>query len=245
MTRAMPHLETVLHATTAAELEHQWQALHPRERAAFSPRAREIRRRDYVAGRRAAAMAAKAIALPPSVFVLGRTMAPRMGQPEVWREHDGRTTRVEGVSISISHAATQAVAAVHTRTVGIDLVDVKAFQAGSATVENASVDVFGTEVFVAGEWERWCRALRGATDAEVTAVAFAAKEAALKIIGEGLRIPLLEVEVQPRAALDDTGVSSAVVGRHREQTQAFAMRVTSSGSLRQVLLWEPALDAPA
>lgn len=227
-----PILVTVPHAETESELEEQWCTLHPRERAALSPTARGARRRDYVAGRRAATLAATSFGVTPPVFVLGRTGPPRRGQPEIWREHEGDVVRVETATISISHAAMVAVAAVHSQPVGIDLVEVQEFEPG-----------FTAEVFVPGEHERWRRFLPEATEPEVTAIAFAAKEAALKIVGEGLRVPLLEVEVQPCAPIDDGRDARATLLQQGVPPRTFSMRVTSLGALRQVLLWELSPEA--
>ena len=160
--------------------------LSPAEASLVGARATEKRRAEFVAGR----LAAKAAA----ALLLGPPWAP--GDIAVLREGNATTgpprlalSRGSGreVRTSISHADGLALAAASRERVGIDLVAVE--DQGAA---------FAAEAFAPGELDAWRGSLGGsATADEAVAVAFAAKEAALKWMGAGLTVPLHHVAVLP------------------------------------------------
>lgn len=152
--------------------------LGPLERALAARGKTEKRRAEFLAGRVAAHDAARAFAAEPFEVVA-----------QVGGEDDGRPVMApaNGVSVSISHSSGVAVAAASQGTaLGIDLES-------ASLAPDAS---FAREAFADGELEGWGGApleLRGA----VLALAWAAKEAALKVWGVGLRAPLGLVAVRP------------------------------------------------
>jgi 4'-phosphopantetheinyl transferase len=152
-------------------------ALSALEREGLSRCRTDKRRREYVAGRLAAhrALALLAPGLPVEVTV--RTEGLDSGRPLVAAER--------GLSLSISHSAGLAVAAVSWGgPLGVDLEH--GVEAGAAFLE---------EAFAPGEHEGYRAVCEGRMD--VTTAAWAMKEAVLKVWGVGLRAPLQRVAVCP------------------------------------------------
>lgn len=173
-------------ADAAARAAWERAYLSPAELALLGHRAAEKRRAEFVAGR-VAAKAAAALLLGPSwdrgdVAVL-RDGGEATGPPRLALS-GGSPCQVRA---SISHADGLAVAAASREAVGVDLVAVE--DHGRA---------FEVEAFAPGEleaWRGWLGAAGGHRDA--VAIAFAAKEAALKWTGTGLTVPLQDVAVRP------------------------------------------------
>jgi 4'-phosphopantetheinyl transferase len=156
-----------------------------------SANAIEKRRAEFVSGRLAAkaALAQHASLTTDGVKSLSIVVEQGFtsGRPAVVRTTDGAAI---GLHLSISHSEEIAAAAVHNERIGLDLTPVR-----------AQDQSFRDEAFVPGELEDWAVALRCAADSPfVCAAAFAAKEAALKWLGIGLRLPLHAVCVQPFGA---------------------------------------------
>lgn len=150
---------------------------HAPELDRLGPRAVVARRVTFVAGRRAArrALERRFGSLPQSL----RIDPADDGRPLV------STGLPRTTHLSISHAGGWAVAAVADAPLGIDLVELEATSVG-----------FAREVFAPGELEGAQRALSSLTDPRMPAcLAFAAKEAALKWLGVGMRVPLMSVRV--------------------------------------------------
>ncbi len=173
-------------ASEAVRAAWEREYLSPAEASLVGTRATEKRRAEFVAGRLAAKAAAALLLGPPwspgDVAVLregnATTGAPRLALSR-WPAGELRT--------SISHADGLALAAASRERVGIDLVAVE--DHGSP---------FAAEAFAPGELDRWRGSLgSSATADEAVAVAFAAKEAALKWMGAGLTVPLHRVVVLP------------------------------------------------
>lgn len=173
-------------AGAAARAAWERAYLSPAERALLGDRAAEKRRAEFVAGR----VAAKAAA----ALLLGSGWD--RGDVDVLRDGEEATgpprLALSGgspceVRASISHADGLAVAAASREAVGVDLVAVE--DHGPA---------FEEEAFAPGELEAW-REWPGAAGArrDAVAIAFAAKEAALKWTGTGLAVPLRDVAVLP------------------------------------------------
>ena len=100
-----------------------------------------------------------------------------------------------GLVISISHSSGHALAAVsstgHGGPIGIDLEP-----------EHLDVEAsFASEAFAVGELDGWSLVPTQLAAARVS-IAWAAKEAALKVWGIGLRAPLGQVALQPQAFLE-------------------------------------------
>jgi phosphopantetheinyl transferase len=144
---------------------------------ALGPQATGKRRREWLAGRLAASAALGA--LSPSARVAVRASGPRSGQPY------GQGAEREW-GLSISHAGAWAMAAACRSGVGIDL----------EPIVPRSPEFIGM-AFTAEERERLeavARAL-GLSPTGALTLCWSAKEAALKLLGVGLRAPLLAVEV--------------------------------------------------
>jgi 4'-phosphopantetheinyl transferase len=229
--------------------------LWPAEQALLGDRAAEKRRAEFVAGRLAAKSAA-ALLLGPrwdrgDIAVLREggesTGPPRLALSGGWPC---------AVRASISHADGVAVAAASGEAVGVDLVAIE--HQGPA---------FEAEAFAPGELDAW-RGWLGAEAArhDAVAIAFGAKEAALKWTGTGLTVPLHDVAVLPlqgearplsggagwgRVLEVDAGGGGALVTvqqtslrvsleRKRERTRSILpAQVLLLGKRVVVLLWGP------
>jgi phosphopantetheinyl transferase len=151
------------------------------ERALVGQHATEKRRGDFVAGRRAARRAVRAIT--EREFVIIREQGEFAGRPRVV---DASTLEPIDAHVSITHADGVAIAAAARAPVAIDLVTVESFSAA-----------FIAEAFVGGERESWAALLNEPIESDrVAAAAFAAKEAVLKFWGVGLRESLQRVRVE-------------------------------------------------
>jgi 4'-phosphopantetheinyl transferase EntD len=240
-----------------APAREAWERAHlsAAEAALLGERAAEKRRAEFVAGRLAAKAAAALLLGPPfrreDVVILrdgeGPTGPPRVtlscGEPS-------------GIDASISHADRLAVAAASRCAVGVDLVAVE--DHGPA---------FETEAFAPGELEAWCSFL-GATSSRPAsiAIAFGAKEAALKWSRRGLTVPLHEVTFRPATgdapaegtapvlALDGTGCAGVVhapeirlrvaVGGRDGAPALVAARILHLWSRVVFLVWGPRAREP-
>ncbi len=178
-----------------------WERLHlsAAEATLVNGRATEKRRAEFVAGRLAAKAAVALLVGPPlrrdEVRVLrGGTGAT--GPPRVVLACGGTN-----VHASISHAAGVALGAASHCAVGADVV----------AVEDHGL-AFEADAFVPGEIEAWRSCLGAATTRlAAVAVAFGAKEAALKWMRTGLTIPLQEIAVGPEPDTLSTGHSTPVL----------------------------------
>lgn len=168
--------------------------LAPSEAALLSPRAADRRRAEFLAGRVAAKVAVQRLfpGLPGEAVQVLSAHGVEAGRPLV--QVRGRRA---AVALSISHEGGLALAAAASgdgARLGLDVV----------RIEPLGLPL-RAEAFAAGEWARWARWLGSATDAlgapptepVVTAFAFAAKEAALKWLGLGLRASLHSLTVTP------------------------------------------------
>jgi|GEM_PF-1799577 len=98
---------------------------------------------------------------------------------------------VRSVEVSISHARDLAAAAASMSRVGVDVVEREALGAA-----------FRRQAFGPDEWQSYVTHLPLSTsDDDVDTIAFAFKEAALKVLGLGLRLSLLHVDIRPLAPL--------------------------------------------
>lgn len=120
-------------------------------------------------------------------------------QVEVIRDEEGEKrgrpiSVVDGkrvaVGLSISHAGEWAVAAMADGDVGVDLIE----QEDHGTA-------FRAEVFRDGERAAFAATFHRESPAHIDCIAFAAKEAALKLLGVGFRRGLREIEIVPSAGL--------------------------------------------
>ena len=174
-------LETIVDVDTA------FATLAPEEQRQLSVRAKATRRREFVGGRLAARAAAHTFLGTRDVVVVKREAAPRLHAPELFVCTATGLVPIDDATVSISHAEAMAVAAVGAMPLGIDLVVAGSVQA----------DVHPM-VFHANELNAWREAMRTIDDVTgnlAADVAFAAKECALKMLGEGLQIPPLDVTV--------------------------------------------------
>jgi phosphopantetheinyl transferase len=193
-----------------------WQELRPEERALLGPGANRKRRSDFLAGRLAAKEAVAALLSgdpdEEGGLLILRESGAAAGRPYVVRARDGGRL---GVQVSISHADGLAVAAAARRPVGLDLVTIEPL--GTPLVEDA---------FQPGEVLAWAKFLSHCTLGEasgdgsrkttsdfVICAAFAAKEAALKWIGCGLRVPLQSVLVTPLFLTTSLGTIQSFIAR--------------------------------
>ncbi len=171
-------------------------ALVRAEQNVLSPSATAKRVADFERGRHAAHSLLKEVRRGrPVEAVLPEASGPQRGRPRLLTA--GRWARA---GLSITHAGTVAVAAfapsaragnaeVDTR-VGVDVVEVE--DHGAA---------FRAEAFHPSERGAFSHALGDVDSAVVDCVAFAAKEAALKVLGVGLREGLRQVCVEAPAEL--------------------------------------------
>jgi phosphopantetheinyl transferase (holo-ACP synthase) len=171
-------------APTRAAWERAY--LLPAEASLVGSRAVEKRRAEFVAGRLAAKAAAGLLLGRPwdraGIAVL-REGGATTGAPRLWLSGESACD----IRASVSHADGIAVAAASREAVGIDLVAIE--HHGPA---------FEADAFASGElhaWRSWLGDVAGSH--ETVAIAFAAKEAALKWMGTGLTIPLHQVSVLP------------------------------------------------
>lgn len=135
------------------------------------PRATEERRATFEAGRRAARAALRQlIGGPPP-----RVDPDRWGKP---------TVPIDGVELSITHAGGWALAAAGRAPLGVDLVEIEPLPPG-----------FDADVFAPEELHAWSPVIENSMMARC--IAFGAKEAALKWLGIGMRVPLPSVWVLP------------------------------------------------
>lgn len=142
------------------------------------------RRATFVAGRRAAraALERRWGSLPDGL----RVDTDGAGCPVVRVNGRPRATRV-----SISHTAGWAVAAAAETPLGLDLVEIEAFGTG-----------FAEEAFTPEELAGASSCFADLNDGRAPiCLAFAAKEAALKWLGVGMRVPLTSVRVGFEAKL--------------------------------------------
>lgn len=167
-------------------LAQRW--LAPREQSLLSRRAVEKRRNEFVAGRIAAKTAAARLRGMPLTRDVAHTIVEEgetAGQPIAV---DPSGIRIQAVHLSITHSQGVAIAAAATEPIGIDLAPVAEY---TRSFEEAA--------FLDGELDCWDQVLGGSKSEPVRAVGFAAKEAALKWLGVGLRAGLHEVRVSPTA----------------------------------------------
>ena len=160
--------------------------LAPRELRLLSPLAVEKRSCEFVAGRLAAKTAvARLRGMPIARDVVHTLVADgaMSGQP-IAADTSGR--RMTGIHLTITHSDGMAIAAAAMEPIGIDLAPVE-----------MRTRAFEDDVFVEGELDGWRRVLGASAPARVQAVAFAAKEAALKWLGVGLRLSLHDIRVTP------------------------------------------------
>ena len=153
--------------------------LGPLERALFERGKTEKRRAEFFAGRVAAHEAVRAIGVAEPFEVLAQVGGEDVGRPVL--QPPG------GVAVSISHSSGQAVAiAARGEPLGVDL-------------ESASLSPdasFAREAFAEGELARWDIVPPALQPARL-ALAWAAKEAVLKVWGVGLRAPLGLIGLRP------------------------------------------------
>jgi 4'-phosphopantetheinyl transferase len=171
-----------------AEAAHE--PLAPAEAALLSPSALPKRRAEFTAGRAAArAAVAQMTGLAASEIVILREAGEHDGRPYAARS-DGTRLPIE---LSITHADGVALAAAADVPLGVDVVAYERLP-----------DAFVDEAFAPGELDAW---RGGGGRDEVTAIctAFAAKEAVLKWLGCGMRVPLRSVVVTPAGAATDAG----------------------------------------
>lgn len=156
---------------------HWVEAAAPLALEALGSQATGKRQREWLAGRLAAQAALGA--LSPSARVAVRSGGPRSGQPY------GQGVEREW-GLSISHAGAWAMAAACHSGVGIDL----------EPIAPRSPEFPGL-AFTEGERERLGAVARafGLSPTGALTLCWSAKEAALKLLGVGLRAPLQAVEV--------------------------------------------------
>jgi phosphopantetheine--protein transferase-like protein len=163
-------------------------ALHPDERALLSPRATDKRRDELVGGRLLAKEALRR-AFGAGDWIIDRARGEHEGAPIVRGPH--------AAHVSISHTDGLVLAIAARTQVALDLVKLEPLP-----------ESLCEQTFTANERRAWQRT----GEEHAFAVAFAAKEAALKWLRVGMGAPLHEVEVLPRrrAAID-----VCVRGEHR------------------------------
>lgn len=153
--------------------------LHPRERQILGPRAVEKRRRDFARGRYVAH------ALIASVLSVDResiaVIPDADGVP--WAERDG-VGPVDS-SVSISHTMGLAAAAMVPLPVRVGVDVERPIRSASSILE---------DYFDANE-RAWCREAGEAGLSERAADVWSLKEAGLKALGTGLRVPASAVRV--------------------------------------------------
>lgn len=160
--------------------------LHACEAALLGERATPRRLAEFAAGRSAARKALRGLLGLLDAEAAAITILPdtSRGRP---RAHWLASGSPVDAWLSITHTAGLAAAAACAHPIGIDLVKPEALTAG-----------FTSEAFCEGELEAW-QGWFGTMDAEsVAAIAFGAKEAALKLFGTGMGVPLLRLRVTPR-----------------------------------------------
>ncbi len=158
------------------------------------PTAVDARRATFVAGRRAVrqALARHWGALPSDL----RIEPDANGQP-----HARVGDRDHPTHVSISHTAGWAIAVAGDVPLGIDLVALDDVPVG-----------LGEDVFAPREREDLERVFAQSSDPRIPrCAAFGAKEAALKWLGVGMRIPLPSVRVTSLGPLEGTDPSSIPV----------------------------------
>ncbi|HEY5955416.1 MAG TPA: 4'-phosphopantetheinyl transferase superfamily protein [Polyangiaceae bacterium] len=148
---------------------------------------------------------------------------------------------VQSLHVSISHADGLAIAAASFRKLGIDLATVQ---------EQASS--FADEAFSAFELERWSGWLESEPSSALTlTTAFAAKEAALKLLGTGFGQPLLGIEIIPMGCMHESlsnveGSSiafvAALVEHSRKSSSSLTGRFTRIDDKVALLLMNPTLS---
>ena len=159
--------------------------LAPGEAALLSPAALPKRRAEFTAGRAAARAAVAGLTgLPADAVAILRESGPLDGRPYAAVRDGARLA----LHVSITHADGLALAAAAAAPLGIDVV-----------AREPLSDAFVDEAFAPGELDAW-RACGEHDDAGTVCAAFAAKEAALKWLGCGMRVPLRSVVVTPAAA---------------------------------------------
>jgi 4'-phosphopantetheinyl transferase len=177
----------VLVARRVDEVAHE--VLAPQEAALLPPAALPKRRHEFVAGRVAArAAAAQLLGAPSDHIAILRRDGSDAGRPYAV----SRAGAPLPIELSITHADGLALAAAAWTPLGVDLV----------RIEELS-DAFVDEAFAPGELLAWSRCVDG--EAERVCTAFAAKEAALKWLGCGMRVPLTSVTVLPSGSALQTG----------------------------------------
>ena len=172
-------------------LARRW--LAEQELQLLSRRAIEKRRNEFVSGRLAAKTAtARLRAMPVGRDVVHTLVAQGTdaGRPIAVAASG---IRMHTVHLSITHSEDLAIAAAATRPIGIDLTPVQALRGA-----------FDEDVFREGELDGWRQVLRASAADRVRAVGFAAKEAALKWLGVGLRASLHDIMVSPSGLGDPT-----------------------------------------
>src|SRR5262249_41291117 len=130
------------------------------------------------------------------------------------------------VEVSITHTAGVALAAASERRVGIDLVE-------DVALEPALLE----EAFTAAEHTAWTRAIGDVRRA--ACLAFAAKEAALKWLGCGLRVPARSVWIEPHGTLPsgiDTHGPFVVTLHHDDATHTVQMWLGSIDALLWIMV---------
>jgi 4'-phosphopantetheinyl transferase EntD len=200
-------------------LARRW--LAARELTMLSRRAVEKRRNEFVAGRLAAKTAAARLRGMPITRDVVHTLVAdgeNAGQP-IAVEASG--ARMQDVYLSITHSNSVAIAAAATKPIGIDLAPVE-----------PRARSFDEDAFLDGELDGWHQLLGASTAERVRAVAFAAKEAALKWLGVGLRVGLHDIRVSP-TALTSSSPSADLGLSTTELTVRMQMRCPDSpaGSL--------------
>lgn len=179
---ALPAMELAFGAAPVLPGGYEGLLLHE-ERQLLPLRASPKRRAEFAAGRMAARKALSGLLPPSTVQGLPILAAPGSGRPRV----KCPAQMGEPIHVSITHVDGLALAAAARVPVGIDLVTVRP--------EDAS---FSSDSFAPGElatWEVWLGVPAG--DPFASAAAFAAKEAATKLLGVGLTVPLLSFRVVP------------------------------------------------
>jgi len=154
----------------------------------LSGRAVEKRRSEFVAGRLAAKTAVarlRGMRITRDVVHTLTANGVNAGQPIAM---DASGARMQDVYLSITHSGSVAIAAAATTPIGIDLAPVE-----------PRARSFDEDAFLEGELDGWERLLGASTAEHVRAVGFAAKEAALKWLGVGLRVGLHDIGVSPIA----------------------------------------------
>lgn len=193
-------MSPIVRTATIPATDESWPSLPPEERALLSPRAVDKRRREFIAGRlaaRACLRAALGEDVAASARVVRETDGPTAGRPRIV---DASGAWMRPWHLSISHAGPLAIAAVADGPLGIDVATV-------APLDEA----FLVDVFAPGELAAW-EAIHATDRRLAVAAAFATKEAVLKWLGTGLRVPARGVDCRPCGA-DAVAVSGLVGAR--------------------------------